>query len=296
MTLTPLVGHAQAQTQIGALLSEGRFPHALLLHGPKGIGKRLLATHLAYRLICGAGEGAEADMFGPAKPASPLSHNAAAPQAAQLEAGSCPDFHILKPEKAKSILIAQVREMLSVLQRSADGARVVLIDALDDLTDEAANTLLKTLEEPRPNIYFLIVCHQLSGVLPTIRSRCRLMRLQPLSLDETRTVLNAEGGDTSLAPLAHGCPGAMLGERAAAMAKLSDQLGTWLREGGPPPTFTPGSQGLVPEALLALLAAQPGATLAAARRYAALQDLKAKAADMNLPAAIVAEAALNIMA
>jgi DNA polymerase III delta prime subunit len=295
MPLNTLVGHAQAQARIGELLSAGRFPHALLLHGPRGIGKRLLAMHLAYRLICGPGQGTEGDMFGPAKPAGPLSYDAASPQAAQLEADSNPDFHILQPEKSKSIVIAQVRELLSVLQRSADGARVVVIDALDNLTDEAANTLLKTLEEPRPDVYFLLVCHQLSAILPTIRSRCRLLRLHPLSLEETRAVLNAQGGDTSLAPLAHGCPGRMLGDGAAAMAKVSEQLSNWLREGGTPPTFTPAATGLVPEALMSLLGAAPP-TPDAARRYAQLQTLRAQAADMNLPAGLVAEAALNIMA
>lgn len=275
-----LVGHKQAIEQIVALLGAGRFPHAMIIHGPRGVGKRKVAEALAYRLVCG-GEGIKADESSAAY--------------AQIMAGSCPDFHVVEPEKGKkSIGIGQAREVLAVLGRSADTQRVVLVDALDDLTEEAANTLLKTLEEPRPGITFLLVCHQLSAVLPTIRSRARLLRLHPLALEDVRKVLRVAGEDESLAPLAQGCPGMVLGEGAEALRKLSDQLAAHVREGAALPAFTQSTAPLVVGALKVLLAGQKP-TLATAKAYAALAKLEAQAGDMNLPHALVAEAAVAVV-
>lgn len=269
-----LIGHQTAQTQIGHLLQSGRFPHALLVHGPRGIGKRALAQLLAYRLICGA----------PPMAMGPLEYDAESPQAAQLAAGSCPDYYVLEPEDGKkSTGIKQVRELLESLQRSADTARTVIIDSLEDLTAEAANTLLKTLEEPRPGIYFLMLSHQLSGVLPTIRSRARLLRLGALSLEETRKVLAQNNADTSLAPLAEGAPGNVLGAGGKARQKLLEQLGA----GQLPATNAEG----VLDALLGHMARQP-ATLQTAETYFQIQKLKARQQEINLPQALVNESAL----
>jgi DNA polymerase III subunit delta' len=201
MFTTPL-GHTAAQTQITQLLASGRMPHAILLAGPQGIGKATLANYLAARLICGsAGQGLQPDT--------------SAPQYAQLQAGSCPDYHLLTPpEGKKSIGIDAVRSLLATLKRTADTNRVIVIDAVDDMTTEAANTLLKTLEEPRPGIYFILVCHRLGQALATIRSRCRLMLLSPLSESDTKKILLANGADAdaleSLIRQAQGCPGQIL--------------------------------------------------------------------------------------
>lgn len=270
-----LIGHQQAQSQAAALLQSGKFPHALLIHGPRGIGKRVLAEVLAYRLICGT----------PPLAASQLEYDAEAPQAAQLAAGSCPDYHVLAPEDGKkSTGIKQVRELLEVLQRSADTARTVIIDSLEDLTTEAANTLLKTLEEPRPGIYFLMLSHQLSGVLPTIRSRARLLRLSPLSLEETRKVLRQSGADESLAPLAEGAPGSILGAGGQARQKVLEEL----RNGQTPAL---NNEHILPS-LLSHLAAQPP-SLKTAETYFKLRQLQNKQQEINLPHALVNEAALS---
>lgn len=172
------VGHAPVKAMLAAYVQSGRWPHALLLHGPRGMGKRLLANQWAYRLLCGP------DMLGEA-----LLPNTQSPVFAQLVAGSCPDLHVLAvPDKKASIGIGEVRHLLEMLRRSADDLRVVIVDAVEDLTNEAANTLLKALEEPRPGIAFVLVSHQLSLVLPTLRSRCRLLRCGVLTPAE-RAVL-----------------------------------------------------------------------------------------------------------
>jgi DNA polymerase III delta' subunit len=206
----PPIGHSAAQTQLAQMLAGGKMPHALLLHGPQGIGKRTLANFLAARLICGGAGG--------------LSPNQNSPQWHQLQAGSCPDFYPLTPESGKkSISIKQVQTLLENLQRSAETARVVILDALDDLTPEATNTLLKSLEEPRPGIFFLLLSHQLSRVLPTIRSRCRLLALTPLSAPATEQILAQNGLSaseiTAWLPHLHGAPGlALLPDAAPPLA------------------------------------------------------------------------------
>ncbi|HEX2858741.1 MAG TPA: AAA family ATPase [Alphaproteobacteria bacterium] len=172
--LPALIGHADVIKQLETLLAAGRLPHALLLHGPRGMGKRVLANQLAWRLIAG-GQGMQVNQN------SPAYH--------QLAAGSNPDFHVLEvEEKAKSIKIKQVRELLGNLLRTADTQRVVIVDSVDDLTDESPHVLLKTLEEPRPGLTFILISHGLGNVLPTIRSRSRLVRVGTLSATEQMLV------------------------------------------------------------------------------------------------------------
>lgn len=280
----PLLGHAHAQSQLANLLESQRFPHALLLHGPRGIGKSLLAEHLAWRLICGKKDN-ETNMFGEGEGA-PLAWNDESPLAAQLAAGSCPDYHYLTTEEGKkSISIKQVRELLEVLLRSADTARTIIIDALEDLTPEASNTLLKTLEEPRPGIYFILISHQLSAVLPTIRSRTRLLRLHPLSTSEVTEILVKNGAEPGLATLAAGSPGSVLGQGAAAREKLVNML----KNNHIPPA---NSEGLL-SALLHHTAAQKP-SLNTAETYFALKHLQEKQQEINLPHTTVNEAALHL--
>lgn len=176
---TPLTQQLATAQQLHQLITQGTCPHAILLHGPQGVGKEVLAHHLTLRLICGPAP-TEADMFGASAPTTPLAPNTTSPQYHQLLAGSCPDFYYVSiPDKKKSIGIDQIRELLHSLKRSADTSRVVLITPFEAVTPEAANALLKVLEEPRPGIYFILVTHRLSTVLPTIRSRCRLFRQLP---------------------------------------------------------------------------------------------------------------------
>lgn len=289
-----LIGHHQAQTQLASLLESGRFPHAMLLHGPQGIGKRQLAELLAYRLICGPAQPtapAEVDMFGnPTAPAEssgqgPLAFDETSPVYFQLQAQSCPDYHILAPlDGKKSIGIKQVQELLEVLLRSADTARTVIVDSLEDLTTEAANTILKTLEEPRPGIYFILIAHQLSATLPTIRSRCRLLPMHPLSQEETEEVLKANKEDPSLAIIAGGCPGAVMG--AGAKAKAEALLA--LKNGKQPALNTPGFTSTLMQHL-----AEAPPSLQQAETYFKLANLMRDQADKNLPAALTAEVALK---
>ncbi|WP_434607099.1 DNA polymerase III subunit delta' [Pseudomonas sp. D2-30] len=135
--------------------------HAYLLHGPAGIGKRALAERLMASLLCQA----------------PTATNACGEckSCLLLKAGSHPDNYVLEPEEAdKAIKVDQVRDLVSfVVQTSQMGGRkVVLVEPVESMNINAANALLKSLEEPSGDTVLLLVSHQPSRLLPTIKSRC----------------------------------------------------------------------------------------------------------------------------
>jgi DNA polymerase-3 subunit delta' len=143
------------------LAGRAQHAHAYLLHGPAGIGKRALAERLMARLLCQRPEGLDA--CGQCK------------SCLLLQAGSHPDNYVLEPEEAdKAIKVDQVRELVSFVVQTAQlgGRKVVLIEPVESMNINAANALLKSLEEPSGNTVLLLVSHQPSRLLPTIKSRC----------------------------------------------------------------------------------------------------------------------------
>ncbi len=175
-----LVGQDVALARVSRAIRSGRPPQAWLLCGPPGVGKATLAYRMArYLLVHGAtGEGAE-DLSVPEKNSTAL----------QVAAGSHPGLLILKrglnPETGKLMNVLSVGEIRRLagffgMTSGAGGWRVAIIDTADDMNDNAANALLKMLEEP-PSRAMLIVLSNVPGrLLPTIRSRCQKVALQPL--------------------------------------------------------------------------------------------------------------------
>jgi DNA polymerase-3 subunit delta' len=142
------------------MASRPQHAHAYLLHGPQGIGKRALAERLMALLLCQrAGEQA----CGQCK------------SCLLLAAGSHPDNYVLQPEEEdKAIKVDQVRDLVSFIVQTAQmgGRKVVLIEPVEAMNLNAANALLKSLEEPSGNTVLLLVSHQPSRLLPTVKSRC----------------------------------------------------------------------------------------------------------------------------
>ncbi len=205
MLPNPHIGHEATQTALMQLVASGRLPHALLFHGPKGVGKRQLAERLAYHVLCPSNDLVATEQLG---------HDVNHPLAAQLDAGGSVGLTVVEvQEKKKSIAVEQVRNAMEKLSLSADHDRFVIIDSTDNLSGAAANAILKHLEEPNAGVYFILLSHRMSGLLPTIVSRCRRFHCGGLSLEETQTVLQQNDVDTAnIAPerLKLGAPGQII--------------------------------------------------------------------------------------
>lgn len=219
--MSPLQGHDAAVAAFRAGLDSGRLHHAWLVSGPVGVGKGLFARAAALRVLA---DGAGA----PRAPGLEVRPEHAA--ARLMAAGSHPDLQVLErlpkeksEDLARNITIAQVRGLQKLFATTPTYSpwRAVVIDAVDDLEGPAANALLKNLEEPPASTVFLLVSHVPERLLPTIRSRCRALRLGPLEDAAMRAALRTAVPDATdpeiaaLAAVGEGAPG-----RAAAYRGL----------------------------------------------------------------------------
>jgi DNA polymerase-3 subunit delta' len=184
-----LLGHQHAEVELRRLFDSGRMPHALLLSGPRGIGKATLAFRLArFVLAQSGGEGAGPALFGDdgsaglaIPPDSGVFRRVASGGHADLltvERAYDPRRRRLRTE----IVVDDTREIGAFLRLTpAEGGwRVVIVDGADEMNRNAANALLKILEEPPRRALLLLVAHSPGRLLPTIRSRCRRFPLAPL--------------------------------------------------------------------------------------------------------------------
>ena len=217
-----LYGHAKAEAMFSDALASDRTHHAWLLSGPRGIGKATLAYKVARAALARPDE---RDLFGDG-----LAVASGGPTDRQVRALSHPSLLVIRrPWDAKNkrfpqvISVDEVRRLKGFLALSAgdNSRRVVIVDSADELNVNSANALLKSLEEPPARTIFLIVTSAPGRLLPTIRSRCRVLPLAPLSDDDlTRAAIQAlaAAGKTepqpeswiSLLPLAEGSAGRAL--------------------------------------------------------------------------------------
>lgn len=209
--MTPPIGNAAAQAAFAEALAGGALHHGWLIAGPEGVGKAHFARYAAVQLLSRArgqsGSPGDTDT------------------ARWVEGQRDPDFLELtrlmnekganKDKLARSIKVDQVRDLIAMLSTrpSIGDARAVVIDAVDDMERNAANALLKNLEEPPRGTVFFLVSHAPGRLLATIRSRCRVLRFDPLSEAEVAEVLRAELPDAApdeldtLARASGGAPG-----------------------------------------------------------------------------------------
>jgi DNA polymerase-3 subunit delta' len=208
----PYAWHTATWQRLSDLHREERLPHALLVGGPAGIGKRRLAQAFAARLLCQAPVATGA--CGQCKSCS------------LLGAGSHPDLLELglevdaKTQKvAKFIKVDQVREVVEFAAMSAQlgGYRVVMVEPAHLMNVQAANALLKTLEEPGPRTLLLLLSSQPLGLPATIRSRCQQLLLGMPAAEESLAWLSPQLRDAATArlllELADGAPLAALALR-----------------------------------------------------------------------------------
>jgi len=187
-----LLGHDAAEQTLAQAFAGGRMHHAWLLAGRAGIGKATLAYRLARHVLAQPGERDPA--------AKSLQVPAGSSAARQVVALSHPGLLVLRrpydvrsKRFAASIPVDEVRRLRSFLglTAAAGGWRVVVVDSADELNLNAANALLKSLEEPPPRAVFLLVSSRPSRLLATIRSRCRRLDLQPVSAECLRQAVQA---------------------------------------------------------------------------------------------------------
>lgn len=185
-----LFGHEDAEAALRQAFDSGRMHHGWLITGPGGIGKATLAYRLARYAFA-----APAQRSGPG-----LAVDEASPAARQVAALSHAGLLALrrpydpKGKRHMSVVpVDEVRRLRAFLTHTAgdDVWRIVIVDTADDLNPAAANALLKSLEEPPPRTVFLLLSRDPAHLLPTIRSRCRVLALKPLDPEAFASALRA---------------------------------------------------------------------------------------------------------
>jgi DNA polymerase III subunit delta' len=174
-----LAGHENVERELRRLADAQRLPHAVLLTGPRGIGKATLAFRLARFLLARQDDRVESGLG--VNPESSLFHRVALGGHADLltvERAYDPRRRRLRSD----IIVEDVREIAGFLRLTAaeEGWRIVIVDGAEEMNRNAANALLKILEEPPRQALLLLVSHSPGQLLPTIRSRCRRCQLTPL--------------------------------------------------------------------------------------------------------------------
>ncbi len=205
---TNLLGQGDILRRAARALRSGRPPSAWLITGAPGVGKATLAYRIArYLLAHGATDAGPDDL------SVPPDHAAARQVAAQSHPGLLVLKRALNPKTGKLMTVLSVDEIRRLadffgMTSGAGGWRVAIIDTADDMNDNAANALLKMLEEPPANAMLLVLSNMPGRLLPTIRSRCQRLDLRPLDEATLETALR------------HYLPESSAAERAA-LARLS---------------------------------------------------------------------------
>jgi DNA polymerase III subunit delta' len=218
-----LLGHDWAARLLRTHIVQGRLRHAYLITGPRGLGRRTLALRLAQAVNC----------LQPPAPGEPCGTCSACNRIGRMQH---PDLTVIQAEEIGGRLkVDQVRELQRILSLAPYEAhyRVALLLRFEEANDSAANALLKTLEEPPPQVILVLTAESAESLLPTIPSRCEVLRLSPLPLPDLEESLQKRWGiETAqarlLAHLSGGKPGTAFVLREN--PQLLEQRQGWLQE------------------------------------------------------------------
>jgi DNA polymerase III subunit delta' len=208
-----LLGQQRAKSLLERSLGSGRIAHAYLFRGPEGVGKKLFAAAMAKALNC--------------RTSGPASACDWCVSCKKYLSGNHPDYLVESPEK-EAIKIERIRELTKTLSYPPyeSERRVIVLENVHTMRAEAANSLLKTLEEPPAGNVLILTAETSKNVLPTIRSRCQVIPFFPLNVTETSQILEDVHGIAKekarlLARLSEGSPGKAL------LFDKTDMITTW---------------------------------------------------------------------
>jgi len=211
-----ILGQEKARKLLGRTLAGRRLPHGFLFKGPDGVGKRMYARGIAAALNC--------------KVTGPQQACCECPSCKKLLAGSHPDFTVVRPDKG-AIKIDQIRGLIKAVSYPPyeSAMRVVVLEDVHTMRREAANSLLKTLEEPPAGNLLILTADSSWEILPTLTSRCQVVPFSFLTTRDTCAVLadnEIDGTEAKiLARLSEGSPGTALTlHRAGMVAILGDTI------------------------------------------------------------------------
>jgi DNA polymerase-3 subunit delta' len=220
-----IVGHERPAALLERALTSDQLSHAYLLSGPEGIGKRTLALELASAALC----------VGDSSDAAPCR---ACPSCARIETNNHPDFRLVELD-AERVQIS--RQEIGRIQRDVAlkplvGTRkVYVLIEVERLSPVAGNQLLKLLEEPPPGVIFVLTTADVGAVLPTITSRCQVVRMQPVSRETIAAHLSADAGVDS--------------EAARLIAEVADGRIGWAIRAGADPALLQGRESAMDDLL-----------------------------------------------
>lgn len=221
MQFSQLIGNEEVKEALSAAFTTGRFPHAVILQGAAGCGKKTLASLIARALVCRDPENAPCGVC---------------PSCVRAAAGSHPDIRVVEGSGVtKSLSVETVKEVIADSYRMPEEAHynVYVLHMGSRTADAAQNKLLKVIEEPPEGAVFLLVCESAEQLLPTIRSRAQIYTLNPPEIDDAAAFVQQKLNVSSdealrLAELCGGNIGQMLSEQeqgtAAQATKFAREL------------------------------------------------------------------------
>lgn len=177
-----IIGNDKIKEMLSKTIENGTTSHSYLLVGTQGIGKKMLAVQFAKKILC-----LKQEEDNPCK------------SCIEFESNNHPDYMCIQPEE-KSIKIEQIRFLQKKIQEKPIIAnkKVYIIDDADTMTQEAQNCLLKTLEEPPEFATIILIGSQENLFLPTIRSRCMILKFKPIEDDQLKQYMEVNYGITNL--------------------------------------------------------------------------------------------------